>query len=95
MGMGMGVVGVVVVVVVVGVVGVRGGNGSSRFEPDPAVTLVDGTRTQQPTSRQLPTHFQTQRGQYGIKLTGRAYKQPTHPQAELNQSGQRRGCKLH
>ena len=38
MGIGMGVVVVVVVVVVVGVVGVRGGNGSSKFEPDPAVT---------------------------------------------------------
>ena len=59
MGLGMGVVVVVLVVVVVGVVGVRGGNGSSRFEPDPAVTnplsnptwsrwyRVDGTRTQQ------------------------------------------------
>ena len=46
MGIGMGVVVVVVVVVVVGVVGFRGGNGSSRFEPDPAVTLVDGTYTQ-------------------------------------------------
>ena len=47
--MGMGVVVVVVVVVVVGVVGVRGGNGSSRFEPDPATWSpwyrVDGTRT--------------------------------------------------
>ena len=66
--MGMGVVVVVVVVVVVGVVGVRGGNGSSRFEPDPAVTLVDGTYTQ---------HRMQQRGQYGIGLTGRAHNPPT------------------
>ena len=64
----MGVVVVVVVVVVVGVVGVRGGNESSRFEPDPAVALVDGTYTQ---------HRMQQRGQYGIKLTGRAYTQPS------------------
>ena len=47
----MGVVVVVVVVVVVGVVGVRG-------ETDPA-----GSNR----IRQLPTHFQTQRGQYGIQ----------------------------
>ena len=80
--MGMGVVVVVVVVVVVGEVGVRGGNGSSRFEPDPAVTLVDGTYTQ---------HRMQQRGQYGIGLKGRARIHTTQPQAELKQSGQRRG----
>ena len=50
----------VVVVVVVGVVGVGGGEriqqvrtGSGKFEPDPAVTPVDGLRTRACTQPKL------------------------------------------